>query len=60
MAGYTDYVTESIGIMEDPVADIVEESFPSQLRYQGRYKVGLPWKSTRPESTNSDLCVVHF
>ena len=46
---------ESIGIVEDPASDMVEEPFPTQIKYdflQGCYKVGLPWKSTRPESTN--------
>ena len=52
--------TESIGIVEEPVLDLTKEPFPSQIKYdfiEGRYKVGLPWKSARPESSNYNLCV---
>ena len=43
-----------------PVSDMTEEPFPIQIKYdflQGCYKVGLPWKSTRPESMNYNLCM---
>ena len=52
--------TESIGIVEDSDVELSDKPFPSQIKYdfiQGRYKVGLPWKSTRPESSNYNLCV---
>ena len=52
--------TESIGIVEEPVLDLTKEPFPSQIKYdfiEGRYKVGLPWKSARSQSSNYNLCV---
>lgn len=39
--------------------ELSDKPFPSQIKYdfiQGRYKVGLPWKSTRPASSNYNLC----
>ena len=36
------------------------ESFPPQISYdflRGHYKVGLPWKLSKPECTNYGLCV---
>ena len=52
--------TESIGIVEHPEVNLTKEPFPAQIKYdfiQGRYKVGLPWKLVRPESSNYNLCV---
>ena len=52
--------TESIGIVGDSEVELSDKPFPSQIKYdfiQGRYKVGLPWKSTSSESSNYNLCV---
>ena len=51
---------ESLGIMNDTEPNTGVENFPSQISYdflQGHYKVGLPWKLSKPESTNYGLCV---
>ena len=51
---------ESLGIMNDTEPNTGVEKFPSQISYdflQGHYKVGLPWKLSKPESTNYGLCV---
>ena len=47
---------ESIGIVEEPASDMAEAPFLIQIKYdflQGRYKVGLPWKSTK----RTTICV---
>ena len=51
---------ESLGIVDEPSSDEVMESFPAQISFdflQGRYKVGLPWKLSKPSHTNYGLCL---
>jgi len=53
---------ESLGITENFTSKL-NEIFPSQIKYdflQGHYKVGLPWKSCRSESTNYGLYLVQL
>ena len=51
---------ESLGILDDALSEPGTERFPSQISYdflQGCYRVGLPWKLSKPESTNYALCI---
>ena len=51
---------ESLGIIEEPSTEDRMESFPAQITFdllQSRYKVGLPWKWSKPSDTNYGLCM---
>jgi len=51
---------ESLGIIDESSAEDSMEDFPAQITFdllQSRYKVGLPWKCSKPSHMNYGLCI---